>query len=245
VTFEPVESGAVLFLHGVGLDPRLFAPMIAMTPPPAVAPLRWPYARRGTHPESVREQAAQLAAALERTLDVIVVGVSGGATIAVALAMYDLPGVAGVVAHEPLIGPLAPELHASVEASAAQLAADQGPDAVPEFLARLVGAPGWEALTAEARAFAVEHTDVVRSEVPGFAAFAPTADELATIRTRLVVSTGACSPPRRHAAGARLAELAGARHVVVAGAGHLAHVDQPATFASLVGDCRRGWSGGR
>jgi pimeloyl-ACP methyl ester carboxylesterase len=245
VTFELVESGAVLFLHGVGLDPRLFAPMIAMVSSPAMAPLRRPYATRSAPAESVRQQAAELAAALEPARDVIVVGVSGGATIAVALAMLDLRAVAGIVAHEPLIGPLAPELNASVEASAAQLATDHGPDAVPDFLTRLVGVPAWERLPAEARAFAADHADVVRSEVPAFAAFAPTAGELAAIRTRLVVSSGACSPARRHAAGARLAELAGARHVVVTGAGHLAHVEQPAAFASLVGDCRREWGGGR
>jgi pimeloyl-ACP methyl ester carboxylesterase len=245
VTFEPVEPGAVLFLHGVGLDPGLFAPMIAMIDRPALAPLRRPYATRGSRVESVREQAAELAAALEPARDVTVVGVSGGATIGVALAMLDLPGVVGIVAHEPLIGPLAPELHASVEASAAQLAASDGPDAVPDFLARLVGATAWAGLTAEARSFAASHADVVRAEVPEFAAFAPTASELAAIRTRLVVSTGACSPARRHAAGERVAELARARHVVVAGAGHLAHVEQPGTFASLVAECRREWTDGR
>lgn len=229
----------MLLLHGVGLDPRLFDPLLTMLTGPATAPLRPPYVLAGLAPGSVLAQAADLADSLADSRDVTVVGVSGGATIALALALLDPPGVTGIVAHEPLIGPLAPDLHEVVNVSADVLAATPGPDGVAEFLERLVGAEAWEALPVWAVAFAREHADVVRAEVPEFAAFAPDPAALAAIRVPVTVTTGAESHPRRHAAAAALAAAAPVRTEQIPGAAHLIHVDQPAAFAALIEAVRR------
>lgn len=233
MTFPSVEPGAVLLLHGVGLDPRLFDPLLDMLSGPTLAPLRPPYADAGP-PGSVSDQAVALAEVLATTTDVTVVGVSGGATIALALAALDPPGLAAVVAHEPLVGPLAPDLHATVAASAARLAASRGASGVAEFLARLVGPEAWAALPPDAIEFARIHADVVRAEVPTFATFAPDVDRLAGSRVPVLVTTGGRSHRRRHDAAAALAGAAPIRTDTVAEAGHLVHVDQPARFAALI-----------
>jgi pimeloyl-ACP methyl ester carboxylesterase len=233
--FESVEPGAVLFLHGVGLDPRLFDPLMALLPHRhTTAPLRTPYDRPAAPPAGVVAQATELAELLGGAADVTVVGVSGGATLALALAMLGPPGVVRIVAHEPLVGPLAPDLHAAITASAAALEATPGPDGVFEFLARLVGADTWAGLPAHAHRFAADHAGVVRAEARSFAAFAPSAAELAAISVPLVVTAGARSHPRRRAAAARLGDLAPVRTACIADAGHLVHIERPEAFAEVI-----------
>jgi pimeloyl-ACP methyl ester carboxylesterase len=74
-----------------------------------------------------------------------------------------------------------------------------------------------------------------RNEVPVFASFAPTAEQLGALRSiPLVTSVGGNSRPERFEAARALERLAGARVEVIEGAGNLVHVDQPAVFIDLV-----------
>lgn len=226
MSYPQVEPGAVLLLHGVGLGPQLFDRLRTMLTTTSVAPLRPPYA--GGPVGSVAEQAADLAVALADTEGLTVVGVSGGATLALALAQLDPPGVDAIVAHEPLVGPLATELHAVVNVSAARLLATPGADGAVEFVGRLAGHSAWDP------DFARQHADVVRAEVPEFAGFAVDPDALAASGTPVLVTTGANSHARRHVAAAALAAVAPVRTATVSGSGHLVHVDRPPAFAALV-----------
>jgi pimeloyl-ACP methyl ester carboxylesterase len=167
---------------------------------------------------------------------VVVVGVSGGATIAVEMAIIGSPALVGVIAHEPLVGPLAPELHDVVVRAASRLDATPGPTGATGFVAGLIGDATWERLPETARAFVARHEVAIRQEVPRFADYAPRPSDLAGIDVPLVVSTGAASHARRHAAAAVLEHAAAARAVVVPGAGHLASWEAPDAFASMVSE---------
>jgi pimeloyl-ACP methyl ester carboxylesterase len=246
--FDAVESGSILFIHGVGLDPRLFEPIMNMLSQPSAAPLRPPYelAHRVSVENTcgsaqvassyVNSQADALLDRLVDTHDVTLVGVSGGATIVLAATTRRHPGldaVTGVIAHEPLVGPLAADLHSAVADSAQLLADDLADTAGADFVHRLVGAT-WSSLPSAHTEFAHDHADVIRREVPGFAAYAPTADELATARLPLTVTTGDLSSQRRHRAARVVADNCGATALVIGGAAHLVHWEQPAEFAAVI-----------
>lgn len=136
-----------------------------------------------------------------------------------------------IVAHEPLVGPLAPDLHRRVTRAVGELALGTG-----RFVRHLVGEATWAQLDPEARATTVRRPDLVDAEARAFAAVAPTPGDLAAVRLAggLVTSVGEGSGPERHRAAAALARLSGCRVEVVAGAGHLAHVDAPDAFADAV-----------
>ena len=73
------------------------------------------------------------------------------------------------------------------------------------------------------------------AEIPQFAAFDPTQDELRSlVGLRLLCTVGADSGPERHAAAGVLARLAGAEVAVVPGAGNAVQLDAPLAFAQLV-----------
>lgn len=246
MSYAPVEPGAVLLLHGVGLDPRLFETMSTMLGSSAVAPLRSPYVPAcrldPAAAAGVERQAAELAAAVAESRDVTVVGVSGGATLALALALLGPPGIVGVIAHEPLVGSIAPDLQSAVNSGAAELDSAAGAEGVVAFLARLIGQDAWNRLPGHAADFARRHTDVVRAEVPQFAAYEPDRRALATMRLPVVITTGSRSHARRHDAAEALARLAPVATTVVEDAGHLAHLDRPAAFADLISHHRRDWT---
>lgn len=237
---------SITLVHGVGLDPALFDELRAeLLAEPTDAPTDSPSlvvnvaVRRGyddgaSPAATFDELLADVAAIVDRGAPTLLVGVSGGATLALAAAVSAMPGVVGVVAHEPLVGPLASDLHALVSASAAALAASSDPTAALAFVERLVGVDTWSRLPASARVFTERHADVVRAEVPLFLAFAPSADELASSAVPIVVTTGSASAPARHAAAAVLETHAGATARTVDGAGHLVHRERPSSFASII-----------
>jgi pimeloyl-ACP methyl ester carboxylesterase len=176
-----------------------------------------------------------LAAALGSERPTVVVGVSGGATLALALGMREVPGLVGIVTHEPLIGPLEPVLHQRVADAGRSLAERPGQVEALDFCRALYGADTWRALPAEAHRWAEQHHARICSEVAVFASFAPTGDELASVRVPHLTTLGASSPPERVRV-ARLLEAAGAHGATIDGAGHLAHVEAPEAFAAAVGD---------
>ncbi len=257
---SPVRS--ITLLHGVGMSPMLFADVVdllaagpeadsdgrpgaglvpALASVPVHAPVRRGH-RSGDEPPvssfaDLLADVADLVAAVGPTL---LVGVSGGATLALAAALAGTPGVAAVVAHEPLVGPLVPALHDLVTAGAERLAASdpapspQGVDeAAVAFVAGLVGADVWARLPHEAHAFAARHAATVRREVPLFVGWRPDLSTLAHHAVPVVVSTGELSAAPRHETAAVLA-AAGARSVVVPAAGHLAPWQRPSAFADVI-----------
>jgi pimeloyl-ACP methyl ester carboxylesterase len=265
---DVVESGSILFVHGVGLDPRLFEPIMSMLSQRSAAPLRPPYqtSRRAqadanhhdidiaddvaddcgnadSHAGYVVSQADALLDRLVDTHDVTLVGVSGGATLVLAATSRRHPGLAavtGVIAHEPLVGPLAADLHDAVAESAQMLSDDPADSAAAAFVQRLVGAT-WNSLPSAHTEFARDHADVIRREVPGFAAYAPTASELASARLPITITTGGLSSQRRHRAAQVVADACGATSLVIVGTGHLVHWEQPAEFAAIIAGEQARW----
>jgi pimeloyl-ACP methyl ester carboxylesterase len=168
---------------------------------------------------------------------VTLVGVSGGATLALALAIRRArAGVAGprVVAHEPLVGALAPSLAARVrESYAATLQRD--PTQASHYVAELVGPATWARLDDDARARVAADAWTIATEVPGFLAFEPALSDLACLPDRgLVTSVGARSPELRREAVEVLRTAADAETWVIEGAGHLPQVDAPECFAAAL-----------
>jgi pimeloyl-ACP methyl ester carboxylesterase len=233
-------SRPVVLLHGVGIGARSMAPLVTSierTGRRAVALDRPGYGVM-PGPATVDEQAAWLVAAC-RSLDagrVDLIGVSGGATVALA-ALCDAPDAFGrVVLHEPLVGPLAPALHAAIVESSAELARDPSTDALCAFIRRLVGADTMDRLDAGVVDSLVRAAATVRAEVPSFADFAPSPASLRRLCSNDVVTTlgGRREAPARSAAAEVLAELAGVAVVVLEGAGHLAQVDDPDALADVM-----------
>ena len=163
-------------------------------------------------------------------------GVSGGATLVLDLAMTAPSVVRAAVVHEPVFGPLAPDLHAALEAAAARLAASgTGPDGVLEFMAGLVGEDRLAALPPSARTAIEERYEVVRAEVPAFIGFAPTTADLAHLTDLALVATvGSASPRWRQLAAAVLGERAGARVEVIDGVRHLPQLEAPEAFEKVI-----------
>ena len=68
------------------------------------------------------------------------------------------------LAHEPLIGPLAPRLHAIVSEAIDQLLASDSPKALQAFVADLVGVEAWNHLRPEWRDDVVSNTSAALGE---------------------------------------------------------------------------------
>lgn len=218
----------VVLLHGVGLGPRSFDQVATRL----AARHRAIVLRRPDAADRSVERAAQDVLDAVRSVDAAgtatLVGVSGGATLALAAAMAEPSMLARVVAHEPLLGPLAPALDRRVQEGAARLV--RGADDEDGWLRGLVGEHTWAAVVASD-----DRTAVSTAEVRAFAAWTPAADQLEALRAvALVTTVGAGSGAHRHEAAAALARLSGARVVVLADAGHLPQVEQPDLFAAAI-----------
>lgn len=228
---------AVLLVHGVGLDGELFdavAGRLEGTGRVAPAVVR----RRGYDGRSPTADLGRHLDDLAELLDgrpprsVVVAGVSGGATLALGLALRGHPALAAVVAHEPLLGPAAAAQHERITASMARLAAEPGPGGVEGFLRRLVTDATWDSLPPAARVRAVAAGDAVRTEAPGFGAFAVESSLLARPAAPVTWTVGRHSPPWRHEAAA-VAAGAGVA-VVRLDAVHTPQVEDPDGFAGAI-----------
>ena len=231
------EGPGVVLLHGVGAGPATFATVADdLAHDHHVLVVERPVGGRGLgEAVDLAEQVEQVVALLtqERAVGVAVVGVSGGATLALDLAIRH-PGVAtGLVVHEPLLGHQAPALHRRFAEAAAQ--AEAGDEAALAVVRSVMGEPAWAALDPAVRADAAAGAARWRAEIPQFAAFDPSQDDLrALVGLPILCTVGATSGPERHAAAAALARLAGAEVTVVAGAGNAVQLDAPHAFAQLV-----------
>lgn len=147
------------------------------------------------------------------------VGISGGATLALALAASQVQ-LAGAVAHEPAVGSLLPSLLTPMRA-----AFEAGGTAA--FAATLYGSSWSPALAGTAF-----DDEVTARELSMFAGFEPAAPRPG--QGPLLVTYGAASPAVREEAARVLAERFGVRVRSVPGAAHFAPVDAPAEFAQVV-----------
>jgi len=146
----------------------------------------------------------------------VVAGVSGGATIGLALLMAGVD-VAAAVLHEPAVGSLTPGLLDAVREAFER-------DGVPGFGATLYG-PAWQVSDAP------DDPAAVARDFAMFRAFEPAPFERPE---RALVTVGEFSPEMRHRSVEALARVLGVRTAVLPGAGHVAHLEAPAAFAALV-----------
>ncbi len=197
-----LSTPSVLLVHGAGLDATSFDEFAAR--------LR----RSGFDPQAITRRGydgSDPAPALGDHVDeivglldsrppesVIVVGVSGGATLGLMLALRGHPSLIAVIVHEPLLGKAAAEQHAVISSSIGTFLADRSPGAYAAFLERLVTPVGWHRLPEDVRRQALHHEVVVRSEAPSFANYAVDIDQMAHSPTRIVWTVGAKSPSWRH-----------------------------------------------
>jgi pimeloyl-ACP methyl ester carboxylesterase len=147
----------------------------------------------------------------------IVGGVSGGATLGLALAARDA-GLAGALLHEPAVGSLLPGLLAPMAAAYES----GGPHA---FAATLYG-PAWTPAEAPADLAAVGR------DLAMFRAFEPAAP--APGGDRILLSVGADSPPVRHESVRRLSAACNLPVTTLPATAHAVHLENPAAFAEAL-----------
>jgi pimeloyl-ACP methyl ester carboxylesterase len=161
--------------------------------------------------------ATEVDALAEACADAVVVGVSGGATLGLALLAGGVP-LAGAVLHEPAVGSLVPGLLAAVAAAHAS-------GGVAAFGAALYG-PAWNV------AMAPDDPDAVRRDLTMFRAFEP-APSPAQVGDGVMTTVGALSAPVRHEAARALRAQCGLPYRLIDGCGHAAHLERPGALASL------------
>jgi pimeloyl-ACP methyl ester carboxylesterase len=161
--------------------------------------------------------ATEVAALAGPCRGAVVAGVSGGATLGLALAAAGVPMTAAVL-HEPAVGSLLPGLLAPFRAAYRR----GGTAAFAEALYGSAWTPG------EAPADA----GAVARDLAMFGDFEPQAPARAT--GRVVITVGECSPPVRHESVRRLSERFGLPLWQLPGARHAVHLEHPGTFAMAV-----------
>ncbi len=236
----PARAPVVVLLHPSGLGPQAMAPLAAQLAPRRRVVVT---ARRGYAGSEQLGPAASLdthADDLALLLDHLevdqatFVGVSAGATLVLATAINHPTRVTSGLAHEPLIGPLAPQLDSQVSERAAALAASGQAGDVAGFVADLVGVETWNRLPPAWHAAVRANADAVLGELGAFPRFAPSPKALRRLGPLGVrTSVGARSGPARHQAAQVLREL-GIACPVRAEVGHLGGLDQPRELAALV-----------
>ena len=227
----------VVLVHGVGVGPWSYAAVAAdlAADHEVVVAHRRGYggSARLDPPRAFDEQVADL-------LDLVdgpaaFVGVSGGATLVLALAIARPDAVAAAVVHEPVVGDLAPGLLGELRAAATTLAASPGEAAAVGFMRALAGDRTWSALDRAGAADVLAREAVLRAEVPQFLTFAPTPGDLRQLAGVAVVSSvGSLSRNSRHLAATAVAAYTAGPPLVLGGVGHLAQLDGPASLAAAL-----------
>lgn len=149
----------------------------------------------------------------------LVVGVSGGATLGLALAAAGVP-MAAALLHEPAVGSLLPGLLDSVRQA-------YSAGGVGAFARALYG-PAWTDAEAPADPAAVAR------DLAMFAAFEPAAPAPAMSAGQVIITVGEWSPPIRHDSVRRLAGRFGYPAWVIPGAGHAVHLTHPEELTALI-----------
>lgn len=159
----------------------------------------------------------ELAALAPLAEGAFVVGVSGGATLTLALAASPV-GLAGGIAHEPAVGSLLPGLLVPMAAAFAEGGA-------PAFARTLYG-PLWRP------EFAPADPDAVARELPMFRAFEP--QHARPGQGAVLVTVGGESPAPRHAAAEALRTRLGYPTAVLDGCRHFLPQEDPELLAELI-----------
>jgi pimeloyl-ACP methyl ester carboxylesterase len=203
-------GGRVVLIHGAATTSRVWryvVPLLSAGGPVALAVPDRP---------CTGDLAAESAALRPACAGAVVAGVSGGATLGLALAAAGVP--ASAVLHEPAVGSLLPGLLDQVRAAYAE-------GGVPAFARALYG-PAWT--TAEAPA----DPGAVARDLAMFTGFEPSAP--AQGAGPVIITVGERSPAIRHESAARLADKFGFAVEVIPEAGHAVHLTHPASFAALI-----------
>lgn len=220
----------IVLLHGVGFGPGTMTAVTAAVPGSVVVPRPPVRGDLWSHAEDV---ASVIASSVGGDRPYVVAGVSGGATLALALAVVTGGAVAGVVAHEPLLGAHAPALWSAVTTGHRRLAAGALDPA--GWYAGLVGADAWAMLDADVRAAVLHRHPDLLAEITPFVTWDPSLDQLGPLASVPIRTTvGHRSPAARHEAATALADLTGATVEVLPGCGHLAQLDAPRAFAASI-----------
>lgn len=204
----------VLLIHGAAVTSGIWAPVIERLAGLDVVAVDRPCTG------SLEAEVAWLAPHAEGAF---VVGVSGGATLGLALAAT-ATRLAGALVHEPAVGALAPGL---LDPIAAAYAAD----GLAGFGAALYG-PRWSIDLAPPGPSRLD------LELTMFRSFDPAAPRPG--QGPVIASVGALSPPIRHASVAALRERFGIATAVLDGSGHFAPADAPDALAALIRASIRG-----
>jgi pimeloyl-ACP methyl ester carboxylesterase len=203
----------LVLVHGAVTGPSVWDPLLPLLQEYDVLTPERP--RTG----SLSSELAWLASV---AADAWVVGLSGGATLGLALAASGVP-LAGAVLHEPAVGSLMPSLLTPVAAAFATAgAAGLG--------SRLYG-PSWSPELCPPAAAAA-----TGAELAMFRSVEPT--RVAPAAGRVVVTYGADSPAARRTAAEVLLPL-GCSVRTIPGATHFAPYDAPAAFAAALADVIR------
>jgi pimeloyl-ACP methyl ester carboxylesterase len=171
---------------------------------------------------STGDLGSELAALAPLAPGTVVGGVSGGATLGLALLSAGVPMLSAVL-HEPAVGSLSPRLLDAVAA-----AWEAG--GVEAFGATLYG-PAWTPAQAPA------DRERVARDLAMFRRFEPAA--LPTGHPTVLLTVGELSTRIRHEAVGALGAHLGVPVEVVPGAGHAVHLEQPAAFAALLTRARQ------
>ncbi|MDY7106906.1 MAG: alpha/beta hydrolase [Actinomycetota bacterium] len=232
------DAAHVVLVHGVGLDGSSFTGLATDLRRVGLVPTivdRRGYDDRppcGDLDVHVADLVAVLAGLDGCDGDVTVVGVSGGATLVLALALAGHHRLGRVVVHEPLLGPAAAEQHRNVTGAISSLGATPTAAAVTRFLRTLVTPTTWDGLDEAIRVRAVGRAATIAVEAPGFAAFAIEPDRLGRSPTPITWTVGRSSPAWRHRAAA-VARDHGVAVVEIDGA-HTPQLENAARYAATI-----------
>lgn len=196
----------IVLVHGAATTSRVWR---------FVTPLLDGFDVRCPDRDSTGDLDAELRALAPVCRGAVVAGVSGGATLGLALAARGA-GLAAALLHEPAAGSLLPGLLTPV----ARAYASGGVNA---FAAALYG-PAWTPQEAP------EDRGAVGRDLAMFRAFEPAAP--ARGEGRVILAVGALSPPARHESVRRLSEAFALPAVTIPGAAHAVHLENPAAFAA-------------
>jgi pimeloyl-ACP methyl ester carboxylesterase len=203
----------VLLVHGAATTPAIWDRLVPLLRFPEcddveiIAPLR----------PSSGDLAQEVAALAEAARGSVVVGVSGGATLGLALLSSDVH-LAGAVLHEPAVGSLVPGLLDPVVAAYSDLG-------IPGFGRALYG-PSWSP------AMAPDDPDAVARDLAMFRRFEPAA--VAAGQGPATTTVGGASPAARHEAAGALQHRFGLTTRVLPGSGHFVQHDNPQALAAVV-----------
>jgi pimeloyl-ACP methyl ester carboxylesterase len=207
----------IVLVHGAATTSRVWAGVVAELPEFEVLTPERPSSG------DLESEVAFLAPMCEGA---VVGGVSGGATLGLALAAAGVPLHAAVL-HEPAAGSLVPGL---LDAVAAAYQAG----GVVEFASSLYG-PLWSA------ADGPDDDAAVARDLAMFRGYEPAAP--ADGAGPVLLTVGGDSPPIRHQVAAALTAVLGLPGRTIPGVRHAVHLEAPQLFAALLVEAATGTPG--